>query len=158
MSISTTFKQIKNNRVIGSVSVLAGGAIFSQAIMLMALPVITRLYTPDDFSLLAVYTALLTILSVAACLRFDIAIPIPEADEDAVNVLAVALLFSIVISAALTLPFLMFPEIISRQLNQPRLASYLWLAPLGVFSIIPTVHFNIGQHVKKNFLLLLKPE
>lgn len=112
---------------------LVGGTAFSQAIMLIALPVTTRLYSPEDFSLLAVYAALLAILSVSACLRFDIVIPIPEAEDDAVNVLAVALLLSIIISAALAIPFLIVPEAISNLLNQPGLAPYLWLVPLGVF-------------------------
>jgi len=133
MALKSKFIQIRNNSFVRSVSVLAGGTAFAQVIMLLALPVITRLYTPNDFSVLAVYAALLAILSVVACLRFDIAIPLPEADVDAVNILAVALLLSITISALVSVPFIFMPEFISSQLNHPRLAQYLWLVPLGVF-------------------------
>lgn len=74
-----------------SVGVLAGGTGLSQAIMLAMSPVLTRIYSPTDFSMLAAYTALTSILSVAACLRFDIAIPLPEAEHEAANLLGLSL-------------------------------------------------------------------
>ena len=61
--------------------VLVGGTAFAQAIAVLALPLLTRLYTPDDFSVLAVYAALLGIISVVACLRLEIAIPMPNIPE-----------------------------------------------------------------------------
>lgn len=133
MLLTSLFEKFTSNSLIHSVSVLVGGTALSQAITLLALPFITRLYTPDDFSLLAVYAAMLIILSVAACLRFDIAIPMPETDEGAINLLAVAMLSSIIISILVAIPFLIMPEVISSLLNQPDLATYLWLVPLGVF-------------------------
>ena len=54
-----------------AVLVLVGGTAFAHAITALALPILTRLYSPADFSTLAVFSSLLSIVAVAACFRFD---------------------------------------------------------------------------------------
>ncbi len=67
---------------IRSVGVLVGGTAAAQVLMVLVLPLLTRLYTPDDFSVLAVYASILGIVTIAACLRMEIAIPLPQHEED----------------------------------------------------------------------------
>jgi O-antigen/teichoic acid export membrane protein len=117
---------------IRSVSVLVGGASVAHGITALALPILSRLYSPTDFSALAVFTALLSIISVAACLRFDVAVTIPIRDVDSANILALAIGCAFVISMLVAVPVLVFPEIISKWLNQNILQSYIWLLPVGV--------------------------
>jgi O-antigen/teichoic acid export membrane protein len=52
-----------------NVAVLVGGTAVGQAIVVLASPILTRLYTPEDFGVLAVYASLLGILSTVAALR-----------------------------------------------------------------------------------------
>jgi O-antigen/teichoic acid export membrane protein len=126
-------KRVRQRGFVRSVSVLAGGTAFGQAVMVLALPVLTRLYTPRDLSILAVYAALLGIISIAACLRFDIAVPLPEADTDGANLLAAALGSASVVSLLLGIVCAAVPQRIAAALNAPDLAQYLWLLPIGVF-------------------------
>ena len=65
-------------------SVLAGGNAIAQLAALAAAPVLTRLYTPTDFGILAIYMSITSIVSVVICLRFEMAIPLPEKTEDAI--------------------------------------------------------------------------
>lgn len=81
-----------------SVSILAGGTAFAQAIGVVMLPIITRIYTPNEFSVLAVYTSILAIVAGVACLRLDIAIPLPKSDADAANLLSVSLVICTILS------------------------------------------------------------
>src|SRR5687768_12650448 len=97
------------------------------------MPLITRLYTPRDLGVLAVYAALLGIISVAASLRFDIAIPMPENDEDGANLLAAALVSTTGISLVVGIITVSAPEPIVAWLRTPELSTYLWLLPIGVF-------------------------
>lgn len=117
---------------IRSVGVLVGGTALAHGITALALPVLSRLYSPADFSALAVFTSLLSIISVAACLRFDVAVTIPHRDTDAANLLALALGCALVVSLLVAVPVLLFPERIAEWLNQATLRSYLWLLPVGV--------------------------
>lgn len=120
------------NSFIRSVGVLVGGTALAHGITALALPVLSRLYSPADFSALAVFTSLLSIISVAACLRFDVAVIIPHRDTDAANLLALALGCTLVVSLLVAVPVLLVPERIAGWLNQAKLHSYLWLLPVGV--------------------------
>ena len=116
-----------------SVGVLAGGTAAAQAIGVLVLPVITRLYTPADLSLLAVYSSILGFVAVVACLRLDIAIPLPERDEDAANLLALALLCCTAFAALAALAVWWFPRHIVKAISQPGLQPFLWMIPLGIW-------------------------
>lgn len=116
-----------------NVSVLTSGTVFAQALMVAALPVLTRLYSPEDFSLLAVYVAIISIVTVVSCLRYNIAIPLPEHDEDAMALLAVALLAACGASLLSALLVILVPEGTARLIGQPGLQPYLWMVPVGVF-------------------------
>ncbi|MNC06530.1 hypothetical protein D3C75_540430 [compost metagenome] len=125
--------EIKKSNYIRSVLILVGGTAGAQAIMILVLPLLTRLYTPDDFSILAVYAAILGIGSVSACLRLDIAIPMPESDSVAANLLSLAFLSCTTIALLTALLVFIAPIEIVNIINQPRLLDYLWLLPIGIF-------------------------
>jgi O-antigen/teichoic acid export membrane protein len=120
------------NSFIRSVGVLVGGTALAHGVTALALPVLSRLYSPADFSALAVFTSLLSIISVAACLRFDVAVTIPHRDTDAANLLALALGCALVVSLLVAVPVLLVPERIAEWSNQPMLRPYIWLLPVGV--------------------------
>lgn len=113
-------------------AVLAGGTASAQLLTVAALPILTRLYTPADFELLAVYLALLGILSSIACLRFEIAIPLPVSDDEGADLLFAALFSTGLISTTTLAVSLLWPEPIAAVLGVPRFSAYLWLLPLGV--------------------------
>jgi O-antigen/teichoic acid export membrane protein len=115
-----------------AVGVLVGGTGLAQAILALALPIATRLYTPADFGVLSVFAGLINIASVAACLRFEIAIPIPKREIFARNILALSLGSAAAIATALGGIVAAFSPVLAAWLNQPRLAPYLWLVPIGV--------------------------
>lgn len=126
-------KRLVESGFVRSVSILAGGTALAQGITVLALPFLTRLYTPEDFSVLAVYVALLTMVSVVACLRLEVAIPLPENDDDAINLLALALLLALLVAALIGLIVLLFSDRILALLRQPGLRPFLWLIPLGIW-------------------------
>ena len=64
------------------VAVLGGGAAAAQAIAVAASPILTRLYSPADFGVLAVYTSLVSLLGAVAALSYHQAIPLPEIEFD----------------------------------------------------------------------------
>lgn len=134
MEIVERIREFRKDKFFGALSVLVGGTAFSRALMILSLPLLTRLYTPEHFKLLAVYVSLLGILSVAACLRFEVAIPMPKHDYEAVNLLALSLFFSFLTSSIIAFLVFTFPNSIIFLIKQPELKPYLWLLPVGIFS------------------------
>lgn len=125
-------RALPSNRFARSVSVLLGGTAGSQAAMVLAAPVLTRLYTPEDLGMLAVFAALLSLASVMASLRYELAIPLPEEDNDATVLLVLGLLAVFALAALAAVPIMVWREEIASLLAMPRLADYLFLLPAGI--------------------------
>ena len=123
----------KNSSFAGDVLKLVSGTTVAQLLALLVAPILTRLFAPDSWGVLAIFTSITGILGVIACLRYELAIMLPEKDEESANLLGVSLMFSVLISL-LTIPLIWFgKDPILRWLNAPGLASYLWLVPIAVF-------------------------
>lgn len=121
-----------SNRFARSVGLLVGGTAFAQLLTVLALPVLTRLYSPEEFSVLAFYIAIVSLLSVVACLRLEIAIPIPEDDIEAANLLVLALVTTVIFSVLLCLSMFCWAGDIFRYMKRPEFVVYAWLVPFGV--------------------------
>lgn len=113
--------------------VLVGGTALGQGIQLFAAPFLTRLYGPEDFGLLAVYMAILGILSVVASLRYEIAIPLPADDNVASCLLVVSLVIVFMMSIIISVAAWLYGDTLLILINAPRLKPFLWLVPVGVF-------------------------
>jgi len=148
--------QAWQNGFIRSVSVLVGGTAFAQALMVLILPILTRLYSPSDFATLAVYASILGILGSIACLRLEIAIPLPESDEDALNLLALSLLSAASFGVLAWLIILLTPPQMVSAIGGPELAEYIWLVPLGVWLSGSYTALQYWSTRKKNFSLIAK--
>ncbi|MGC9341488.1 MAG: lipopolysaccharide biosynthesis protein [Bacteroidales bacterium] len=134
MNLLKTFfrKILPQGGFIRNVSILAGGTTLSQSIILLATPLITRLYTPDDLGILGVFTSFLTISLVVSSLRYEIAIPLPTKDHDAFNLLVIAILINVGISI-LIIPFIVFfAQPIATLISVPEISSWLYLLPVGL--------------------------
>ena len=70
--------------------VLFSGDAAGQLVLLFIAPVVTRLYTPEEFGVATVYTAVLALAVVISALRYELAVPVPVDDDDGVNVLFAA--------------------------------------------------------------------
>lgn len=132
-------------------SLLVGGTASAQFLLVLVAPLLTRLYSPEDFGLLAVYSSLLALIGVISSLRYELAIPLPEDDVEAANV-AVLCLALVLLNTLLTSIFVLFMrEYIAMVLDVPKLADYLWLLPLGVLLTGIYSVFNYLAVRSKNF-------
>lgn len=123
---------LPKKRFARSVSVLAGGTAAGQIVVIAASPILTRLYSPEEFGLLAVYAGLLGVLAVVASLRYQLAIPLPESDEEAASVVVLSLILVLGMSTVSAFTLAFFGTQITESLNTPALEPYLWLLPLGL--------------------------
>lgn len=117
------------------VALLAGGTALGRGAVIVAAPLLTRLYAPTDFGLLAVYVALLGILGSVVCLRYEVAIPLPASDRSAANLLVLCLLVTLVTTLVIGLPVLLAPRWLAGLLGVPALAPHLWLVPVGLLGL-----------------------
>lgn len=114
---------------------LAGGSAGSQAILLAGSPILTRLYGPASFGVLAAFAALLSLLNVVSSLRYELAIAVPERDEESeqlVELCGILLLFT----AFILIFFIwLLGDFLIGWLRMPSLGPCLWLLPPSVLLI-----------------------
>ncbi|MDE1264181.1 lipopolysaccharide biosynthesis protein [Vibrio aestuarianus] len=87
-------KKILKEDFFRNVGLLASGTAIGQVVSIIALPFLTRLYTPESFAQLSLFLSLVSICSTIACLRFEIAIPLSR-NENEKNDLSILAFFSI---------------------------------------------------------------
>lgn len=116
------------------VAILVSGNFAGQAIVVLASPLLTRLFAPGAFGVLAIYTSIFAILLIYASLRYEAAVPLQQTDGDAVSVLAMSMVLVPVVSGItwLLMPYL-GPAVV-RAVDAPALEGYLWLLPIGLLA------------------------
>lgn len=127
-------KRIKASPFAKNVAILFSGTAISQAIPIAVSPILTRVYTPDEFGLFAIYTACVTVCTVIATARFELAITLPDNHLDAANLVILTLKVCTFISALLFIPIALFGREIAIALGHERLAPWLYLLPLSVLA------------------------
>lgn len=124
---------LPNTEFVKGVSTLAGGTASEQILMLVAIPILTRLYTPENFGLFAVYINLLALIGVISSLRYQLAIPLPKDDVEAANITVLSLLILLLTTFFTGTLIFMLGSYISELINMPLLADFLWLLPISIF-------------------------
>jgi O-antigen/teichoic acid export membrane protein len=119
---------------LGPVLTLVSGTAIAHAITATTLVIVARLYTPADLGVLGLFASIFYILSVIACLRFDIAIPLPEDDIEARDVLWLALLGGVCLSAVITIILILIPDPVLSRTGLGQVAPYLWILPLSILA------------------------
>lgn len=139
-----------------NVTVLAGGTVFGQAITVLVSPILTRLYSPEDFGVFGVYASILGILTVVASLRYEFALPLPEDDETAANILVLCFLLLLGMTGLTVVLIHELGDQIVAWANVPALKHYLWLIPLGMLGAGTYQILNYWAVRKRDFLRIAR--
>lgn len=114
----------------GVVTILIGSSI-ARIIGFATIPILTRIYTPEDYGLLALYLSFITVLSQSFSLRYVQAIPLPRSELVAFNlfILCVKTIFISIILFSII--FWLLGERILNFFSMDALIPYSWLIILG---------------------------
>lgn len=115
-----------------NIALIMRGAVFAQALGLLVLPLLSRLYTPDDFGALQYYLSCLVVLGVSINLRFEFALLRGEDGVETDALFRLCLIANVVLSTLMLIAF-----VLAAQFAPRFYAEYMpfapWLLPLGVF-------------------------
>ncbi len=125
--------RLKKNIFLLNVLKLITGTALGQMITVLVSPILARIFTPEDFGILAVYISIVAILAVVICLRFELAIMLPEKKEEASDLAILSIFIAALISLCLLFIFIIFNKNISVLIGHPELAFYLYLVPFSTF-------------------------
>lgn len=112
-----------------NVITLMTGTSIAQAIPIAISPILTRLYSPEEFGVFALYMAVVSIVSVIVTGRYELAILLPRKDSDAINIVALSVGLSCIISGVLLLLVILFNSQITLLLGAPEVSNWLYFLP-----------------------------
>lgn len=131
------------------VSILAGGTAVSQILLVISSPILTRLYTPEDFGIFSVFLSLVAMSSIFATLRYELAIPLSANTPTAMNIVLLCLILLTINTALLSATVLFTYEYFGEVFNVKDLNLYFFIFPVAVFLTgINTVFNYLGLQIK----------
>ncbi len=124
----------RNSVFIGQVATLVSGRAGAGLVAFLLMPVVARLFTPADYGVAVFFLAVAEPVSVLATLRFEGAIVLPKANEQALRLAWAAFLSALTAVAVLWLAGLgLFAAGLPLPLAD-RLGPWLWVLPVAVFA------------------------
>jgi O-antigen/teichoic acid export membrane protein len=112
---------------------MLSGNTLSQLIPFLIAPILARVFSPEEFAVLANFLAIVGVIGIVSTGRLELAIPIPvehhKAKEIAFTGFAITVLLGIL---SVLIP--VFAYQIGEMYNDKQLPNYLWLVPLSVIS------------------------
>ncbi|MFC4891878.1 lipopolysaccharide biosynthesis protein [Pseudofrancisella aestuarii] len=141
----------KNNSFKKNVLIIMIGLTIAQAIPVIISPILTRLYSPEDFGAFALYMAAASIMVVAVTGKYEVAIVLPKKDSDAVNLLALSIIISFFVSLiSLVIIFVFNTKIISL-LGNTKISHWLYVLPITILFAGIYQSFNYWLNRKKEY-------
>ena len=110
---------------------LLSANVVAQVIGLIVYPVLTRIYSPEDFGLLNLFLSISGVLVILSTAEYYNAIVLPKKDKEGVEVFYLCVCILLFVVGFTTLSVL-FSDEIARLFNTPALANYYWLMPILV--------------------------
>jgi len=129
------------SRFITNVLKLVSGSVLAQALGIILIPIIIRLYTPGDYGVFQLFVSISSIIAVMSCLSYQMAILLPKKDEDAVNIFVLCIALIFLISFITGVIFILFSDLLGNILKTPDLSQYLIFLPFvvllnGIFLVL----------------------
>jgi lipopolysaccharide exporter len=130
---------------------LVSGSVTAQILGVLLVPLITRIYSPDDLGTFQIFLSTSGILVIFSTFSYQFAIMLPKTEEDSANVSFLCAILVTLVSLFTTLLVILFPkdiEYLFNIFNTPGIPEYL--------IYIPAITFFNGIFFVQNYWLSRK--
>ena len=129
-----SFSYIFRSELIRNAGNLLSASVVAQLIGLLVYPLLTRLYSPDDFGLLTLFLQIGNVLVMLTTMEYHYAIVLPDNEQDAQNVMRLCFRL-LALSTIVVAVSVLFRAPIAALFKSPDLARFYPLMPLMVFAL-----------------------
>ena len=111
---------------------LLSANVLAQVIGLIVYPILTRIYSPEDFGLLNLFLSISGVLTILATAEYYNAIVLPKKESESISIVHVCMILLLLIVGLIGISVCFSYEIAS-VFKAPQLADYYWIMPILVF-------------------------
>ena len=133
---------------ISNVLKLVSGSVTAQILGILLVPLITRIYSPDDLGIFQIFLSISGILIIFSTFSYQFAIMLPKTEEDSANIAFLTAILVTIVSLFTALIVLLLPKDVENILNTPGISKYL--------IYIPAITFLNGIFFVQNYWLSRK--
>ncbi len=121
-----------NNETARNFLTLFTGSALAQLIPFAFEPILTRLFTPPQFAVLALYISVANLFVIIATGRYELAIMLPKTNRQSINIVALSFMICCGVAVVSLIVISIFNHGICTLLNNHTVGPYLFLIPLSV--------------------------
>jgi len=134
-----------------NVLTLMTGTTIAQAIPIAISPILTRIYTAEDFGVFALFLAITGVFSVVASGRYELALMLPRDDEDAINIFTLGMVIISLLTGFIFVVVLLFHSYLVDVLGNKEIGFWLYFVPISFFFIGVFNLLNYYNNRQKNY-------
>jgi lipopolysaccharide exporter len=144
-------RELRKNEFYRNVFTLFSGSTIAQSVPFLITPILTRIYPETQFGLFFLFMSIILTLSSSACLQYDAAIVLPKDDTDALHLIALCGIISVMFSLLTGIVLYIFSDQLAHLLNNAKIKEYFFLVPIGVFILGINQAFTAWNNRKKQY-------
>lgn len=156
--IKKNFLDAESNDVFKGMLTLLIGSGFARIVGILSIPILVRIYGPEDYGILAIYTSIVAIITPVMALRYTQAIPLPKTDIMAFNLFSLCFKLIIFFTLVISLILALWGDTILIYFNMKALIPWKWLIVLGVLGSALYELLSLWATRKKQYKVLAKSQ
>jgi len=123
---------VKHTEFIGNVAIMMSGRMIAALVALFTVPIVARLFTPDDFGVAAMFVSIVGIVSTIASLRYGATLMLPKDDAEATKLMALSYRITIFVCFLLLICTGLYKLSGETWSALELIGGWLWLLPLAI--------------------------
>jgi len=114
---------------------LVSATSLAQGIALAVYPLLSRIYTPAEHGLFALFMSIISVTAIMSTGKFELAVMIPKSRKEGISLVLNGILLSFLVSIILLIVLLFAANPISQRLGNPGISRWLYFVPLSTFLV-----------------------
>lgn len=142
------YKEIVSNEFYKNVFTLISATSAAQGLAFLIYPVLTRVYMREEHGIFSIYMSIIAITSIISTGKYELAVLLPKSDKRSINLVALSLFLTLVVSFFLLILIILFGKSFSHILGNNELRPWLYFVPISTLlvSIFQTLSLWANRH------------
>ena len=128
-------QHISKDSIKKRILLLTSGTFIAQCINIGLTPLITRIYKPEEYGIISVFTSVLLLFTILGTLNYELAIPISANDRESYNIIILSIIILSFTSLLIVIALFFWGDVFLMLLQAEKIIRYKYMIPLGVFMI-----------------------
>ena len=147
------FLQIRS-QFLRDIVTLISGSTLSRVLAFAALPFLSRIYTPAEFGVLALFTLVYVVVASVANGCYEVAVVLPDQDRDAVHLVVAAIVITTGTSVLMAVALWFWSADLAAFVGEDQLIFWLPFTPFIVWVVSVTKIINYWVLRKQQFIFI----